>query len=76
MRSGRGRPGCAWQAWESPDKTISFQVGVEWKALPPRSSATVAAEYSAARPLGRDWGRWMVMEVSATLNTEAKRQPY
>lgn len=38
---GRGALRCTWQAWESPDKTTSFQVGVERKVLPLQSSATV-----------------------------------
>lgn len=31
---GRGASRCTWQAWESPDKTISFQVGAEEKSPP------------------------------------------
>lgn len=38
---GRGASRCTWQAWESPDKTVSFQVGVERKVLPRRCRATV-----------------------------------
>ena len=44
---------------------------MERKVLPPQSGATVAADCGAVRPSGRDFGRWMVMEISATLNTEA-----